>query len=234
MEGWRQGLVSMPEKCEGWIQCQNSAGVDLPKSALETEDHVLRAEHIYAINIVPHQGWSTHERAPLLEGTCPYCHFEGYPTDKGRASPPVARQEWAQKHPPHRPENLHHRGAVQPPEQQDLCSNVPWGEGERSEGAERPSPFLHNGLVGGVPIRWWYRFIFVRKGWNWCLSVSGGCATRSCEALTEPSVRNESSSRTQLLPTGQDNSGVAAEEPFGLHQRRELALRECRPHPPGL
>jgi len=28
-------------------------------------------------------------------------------------------------------------------------------------------------------------------------------------------------------PKGQNNSGVAAEEPSGLHQRRELAFREC-------
>jgi len=30
-------------------------------------------------------------------------------------------------------------------------------------------------------------------------------------------------------PEGHDNSGVAVEEPSGLHQRRELAFRECRP-----
>jgi hypothetical protein len=29
---------------------------DSPKSALETEDHVLRAEHINPINVTPHQG----------------------------------------------------------------------------------------------------------------------------------------------------------------------------------
>jgi hypothetical protein len=27
----------------------------------------------------------------------------------------------------------------------------------------------------------WYIFIFARKGWNWCPSVSRGRATRSCE-----------------------------------------------------
>jgi hypothetical protein len=36
----------MPEKAEGSSRYQNSAGVDSPKSALETEDHVLRDEHI--------------------------------------------------------------------------------------------------------------------------------------------------------------------------------------------
>jgi hypothetical protein len=39
-------------------------------------------------------------------------------------SPPVAHQEWAWKHPLHRRENFHHRGAVKQPEQQDLCSNI--------------------------------------------------------------------------------------------------------------
>ena len=31
----------------------------------------------------------------------------------------------------------------------------------------------------------------------------------------------------------QDNSGVAAEEPSGLHQRREFAFGECRPQNTG-
>ena len=35
-------------------------------------------------------------------------------------------------------------------------------------------------------------------------------------------------------PQGQDNSGMAAEEPSGLHQHRELALGESRPQLPGL
>ena len=40
--------------------------------------------------------------------------------DKSRASPPVARWKRAREHSLHGQENLHHRGAVQPPEQQDL------------------------------------------------------------------------------------------------------------------
>jgi hypothetical protein len=46
----------MPEKYEGSSCYQNCAGMDLPKSALETEDHALRAEHIDPTNVVPHQG----------------------------------------------------------------------------------------------------------------------------------------------------------------------------------
>jgi hypothetical protein len=30
-------------------------------------------------------------------------------------------------------------------------------------------------------MRWWHPFIFARKEWNWCLSVSRWHATRSCE-----------------------------------------------------
>jgi len=49
-----------------------------------------------------------------------------------------------------RRENIHHRWAVQPSERQDLSSNIPWGEGESSKGAERPLPFLRHGLVWGA------------------------------------------------------------------------------------
>jgi len=49
-----------------------------------------------------------------------------------------------------------------------------------SESAGRPSPFLRHGLVGGVLSRVTYLH-FCKKGCNWCLSVSRGHATRSCE-----------------------------------------------------
>jgi hypothetical protein len=65
-----------------------------------------------------------HDSAPPLKGTHPYSCLEGDLMDKSRESPPVACRERAQKHPLHRQENLHHREAVQPPEQ-DLCSNIP-------------------------------------------------------------------------------------------------------------
>jgi len=44
--GWRQGSVRTPEKCEGWSRYQNSMGADSPKTSLETEYHVPKAEHI--------------------------------------------------------------------------------------------------------------------------------------------------------------------------------------------
>jgi len=46
----------MPEKFEGSNCYQNSAGADSPKSALETEDHVPRADYIDPINVLPHKG----------------------------------------------------------------------------------------------------------------------------------------------------------------------------------
>ena len=88
----------MPEKCEGSSRYKNSAGANLLKSSLETEDHVLRADHINPLNVTPHQGQSTHGSAPLLKQTHPYSCFEGNPIDKSRASPPVASREWARKH----------------------------------------------------------------------------------------------------------------------------------------
>ena len=49
-----------------------------------------------------------------------------------------------------------------------------------SEGAGMLSPFQCHCLVWGVPSGGDV-FIFARKGWNWCLSVSRGHATRNCE-----------------------------------------------------
>jgi len=66
----------------------------LPKIALETEDHGPRTEHIDPTDVAPKEQ-STHESAWALDGTPPYSCFEGDPTDKSRASPPVARQERA-------------------------------------------------------------------------------------------------------------------------------------------
>ena len=76
---------------------------------------------------VPHQGRSTHESASPLKGTAAYSCFEGDPTDKSRASPPVACWERARKYPLHGWEIFHLRGTIQQPEQEDLCSDVPRG-----------------------------------------------------------------------------------------------------------
>jgi len=72
----------MLEKFEGSSHYQNSTGMVSPKSDLETEDYVSRVEHINQINVVTHQGRSTHDSVLPLKGTHPYSCFEGDPTDK--------------------------------------------------------------------------------------------------------------------------------------------------------
>jgi hypothetical protein len=57
----RQGSVRMSEMCEDWSHYQNCTGADSPKSAPETEFLVPRAKHITPINVTPHQGRSTRE-----------------------------------------------------------------------------------------------------------------------------------------------------------------------------
>jgi len=143
--------------------------------APEIADHVLKAEYIYWIDVAPHQGRSTNEILPAFEGTPPCSHLKGDLTDKSRVAPPVARQERVRKRALYGWENLHHWGAVQLPEWQDLYSNDPWGEGKGSKGAERPSPFYIM-ICLGCPIRGWHLFIFVRKGWK----LVPRCIKRMC------------------------------------------------------
>ena len=121
---------------------------------------------------------------------------------QSRASPPLARRERTWKHSLRGRENLHHRGAVQPPEQQNLWSNVSWGKGKRFEGAGRPSP--------SYVMVWWElshqgvtHLHLCKKG----VKLLSGCIKRTCykklwNFLTRPSsvVRNGSSSRTQFMP----------------------------------
>jgi len=72
---------------------------------------------------------------------------------------------------------FHNRGAVLQPEQ-DLCSNVPWGA---FWGCRDAITLPMSWFGERCPIRGWHIFIFARKEWNWCPSVSRGRATRSCE-----------------------------------------------------
>jgi len=62
---------------------------DSLKSALETEDHVLKVEHINPIKSCIIRD-DLHESTPPLKGTPPYSCFEGNMTDMSKASPPVA------------------------------------------------------------------------------------------------------------------------------------------------
>jgi len=93
---------------EGSRRYRNSAAADSLKSAMETEDHVPRAEHIDPINVASHQRRSTHDIALPLKGTRSFSSFEDDPTNKSTASPPVARSERARKHPLHGREIFHH------------------------------------------------------------------------------------------------------------------------------
>ena len=65
----------------------------------ETEFLVPRAKHIALIDVTPHQGRSTHDSLPVVEGSLSYSRFEGDPTDKNSVSPPVARQEQVGRYP---------------------------------------------------------------------------------------------------------------------------------------
>ena len=162
-----------------------------------------------------------------LKGTHPHSCFEGNPMDKNRAPPPVA---WALNILFMTRESSQYQGAVQPREQPDLCWKVPWGEEKCSEGAQKPSPFLRHGLVGGVPTGG-DRFSFLqKKGWNWCPSVKKTYYKELWNILKWPSsvVWNGFSSISYFLSKCQDNLGVAAQEPSGLYQGQELVFGECR------
>jgi len=116
-------------------------GVDSPKSTLETEDHVPKAEHIDPIksclirddlHVTAHLRSKGHLLNPALKEM-----------DKSKAFPSVARQELATKQPLHRQENFHHQGAANKIYAQTSLE-------VRTEGAWSPSPFLRHGLVGGA------------------------------------------------------------------------------------
>ena len=105
------------------------------------------------------------------------------------------------KHPLHGRENLHHWGAVQQPEQQVLCLNVPWGV---FWGCRWVIILPMSWFGGGVSHQGVTPLHICEKG----VKLVPECMKRMCykelwNLLTWPSsmVRNGSSSRTQLLPT---------------------------------
>ena len=208
----KTGIGQDAWKYEGWSRYQNSMEADSPKSERSCpESWTYRPNQVML-----DQGRSTYESAPPLKGTPPYSCFEGDPTDKSRASPPVACWERTRKNPLHGRDIFHHRGAAQQPEQQDLCSNVPWGAFWRC----RDAITLPTSWFGGTcPIRWVTPFHFCKKGVKLVSeSIKRMCYKELWNSLTWPSsvVRNGSSSRTQFLPKSQDDSGVVAEERSGL------------------
>jgi len=126
---------------------------------------------------MPHQGQSTHESAPPLKGTPPYSCFEGDPRTSAR--------RLLQWHTKNRQENIFTDEKLFTIEEQyNNQNNKIYAQTSlevHSEGAERPSPFLHHGLVWGVPSGGDTSSFLQERGENWCLSVSRGHATRSCE-----------------------------------------------------
>ena len=92
---------------------------------------------------MPHQGRPTHEGAPLLKGTPPYSCFEG-----------TRAEHLLQWHAEHGHENILFMGEKFFTIEEQYNRNKIYAQTSleaHSEGAGMPSPFLHHGLVGGVP-----------------------------------------------------------------------------------
>jgi hypothetical protein len=101
-----------------------------------------------------------------------------------------------------------------------------------SEGAGMPSPFLRQGLVGGVPSGGDTSSFLQERGETGVRVYQEDVLQGVVKQLnmTFSVVGNRSSSRTQFLAKSQDDSGVVAEEHSGPYQRRGLALGESRPN----
>ena len=126
---------------------------------------------------MPHQGQSTHKSAPPVKGIPPYSCCEGDPSCHWSVSSSgmlrtgtKTSSSWMRNFSPLRSSIT----------TRTIRFMLKMSLEVHSKGAGMPSPFLHHGLVGGVPSGG-DTFIFARNGWNWCPSVSRGRATRSCE-----------------------------------------------------
>ena len=228
---WRKGSIRTPEKCEDWSRYQNSTGADSPKSALETEDHVPRAEHIDTIQ-------SCHIRDDQ--------HMRAHLRSKGRLLTPALKEIWRtraehllQWHAENGHENfLFTDEKFFTIEEHYNNQNKIYAQTSvevHYEGAGMPLPFLRHGLVGGVP--------------------SGGDTSSFLQERGETGVRVYQENVLQgvvkqlnvTLFSGQEwvfqQDSVPAQKPrrlrsgwgssSGLYQRRGLAVGESRPQPPG-
>ena len=109
--GLKTGLVQNAWKVRGLKPLSKQYGSRFAK--IRSGNRSCLESWTYRPNqVVPHQGWSTQESAPLLKGTPPYSCFEGNLTYKSKMSLPVARREQAQKHRLQGQENFHLRAAV--------------------------------------------------------------------------------------------------------------------------
>ena len=150
-------------------------------------------------NVVPHQGWSTYERAFRSKGHLTPALKE---IQRSRA------KRLLQWHAENGHENIlfTEEKIFTIDEQYNSQDNKIYAQTSLevcSEGARMPSPFLRHGLVG-CPIRGWHLFIFARKVWK----LVPECMNRKCykelwNLLPRLSlmVRNGSSSRTHPLTT---------------------------------
>ena len=163
---------------EGWSRYQNSTGADSPKTVLETEDHVPRAEHVDPIksclirddlHVRAHLPSKGHLLTPALKGI--------RRTRAGRLL------QW---HAEDKHENIlftDEKFFTSEEQYNNQNKNI-YAQTSlyvHSEGAGMQPHFLRHGLVRGVPSGG-NTFSFLRERCeNWCPSASRGRGTRSCE-----------------------------------------------------
>jgi hypothetical protein len=149
--------------------------------------------------VVPYQGRSTHESAPPLKRTHLYSCCEGNPTDKSKAS-----LQW-------QAENGHENTLFT---DEKIFTIEEQYNNQYNKIYPQTSITLPTSLFGERrPIWRWRLFIFARKEWK----LVPGCIQRMCykemwNLLTRLSsmVISGPSSRNQLCPQDQDDSGAAA------------------------
>lgn len=130
----------------------------------EIEDHVLRAGHIDPINFALHQWWSTRELTGVWRDTSLLLLWRRSDGQE-QNSPSNGMPRTGLKVYSSRMRKSSPSSSSTNTRMTRWRSNVLWGKGKVSKGVERPSPFLHDGLVE-CPIRRWHFFIFMRWGWK--------------------------------------------------------------------
>ena len=135
----------MPEKCEGCSSYPNSRAADSPISALETEDHVPKAEHIDPI------------KSCLIRDDL---HMTAHLRSYGHLLTPALKEiqrtrakRLLQWHAENRHENIFFKDEkiLTIEEQYNNKTYAQTSLEVCSEGGVRPSLFLRHGLVGGAP-----------------------------------------------------------------------------------
>jgi len=145
---WRQDSVRTPEKCEGWSLYQNSTGADSPKSALETEDYIPRAEYIDPIKSCLIRD-DLHMRAHLRSKG--YLLTPGLKEIRRTRTKPLLQWHAENGHENNFFTNEKFFTIEEQYNNQNNKIHAQKSLEVRSEGAGMPSPFLRHGLMGGVP-----------------------------------------------------------------------------------